>query len=42
MADYAKALWAIDPALYDVTVALLDEFGIAPLPEMIGRDALED
>ena len=29
-----------EPALYDVTVAVLDEFGIAPLPEMIGKDAL--
>lgn len=28
------------PALYDLTVAVLDEFGIAPLPEMIGRDCL--
>ena len=30
------------PALYDVTVAVLDEFGLAPLPEMIGDDAIED
>ncbi len=30
------------PALYDVTVAVLDEFGLAPLPEMIGEDAIED
>ena len=30
-----------NPALYDLTVALLDEFGVAPLPEMIGEDALE-
>ena len=30
-----------EPALYDVTVAVLDEFGVAPLPEMIGEDALE-
>lgn len=29
------------PALYDLTVAVLDEFGVAPLPEMIGQDALE-
>ena len=28
------------PALYDLTVAVLDEFGVAPLPEMIGTDAL--
>lgn len=30
-----------NPALYDLTVAVLDEFGVSPLPEMIGRDALE-
>ena len=29
------------PALYDLTVAVLDEFGVSPLPEMIGRDCLE-
>ena len=29
------------PALQDLTVAVLDEFGVAPLPEMIGRDALD-
>ena len=29
------------PALYDLTVAVLDEFGVAPLPEMIGEDALD-
>ena len=28
------------PALYDVTIAVLDEFGVAPSPEMIGADAL--
>jgi len=28
------------PALYDLTVAVLDEFGVAPLPEMIGKDCL--
>lgn len=28
------------PALYDLTVAVLDEFGVAPPPEMIGRDCL--
>jgi predicted AlkP superfamily phosphohydrolase/phosphomutase len=28
------------PALYDVTVSILDEFGIAPLPEMVGHDML--
>jgi predicted AlkP superfamily phosphohydrolase/phosphomutase len=28
------------PALYDLTVAILDEYGIAPLPEMIGKDCL--
>ena len=30
------------PALYDITIAVLDEFGLAPLPEMIGEDAIED
>jgi len=30
-----------NPALYDLTVTVLDEFGVAPLPEMIGADALE-
>ena len=29
-----------DPALYDVTVAVLDEFGLPPQPEMIGEDAI--
>lgn len=29
-----------EPALYDVTVAVLDEFGIPPQPEMIGEDAI--
>jgi predicted AlkP superfamily phosphohydrolase/phosphomutase len=28
------------PALYDLTVAILDEYGIPKLPEMIGRDCL--
>ena len=28
------------PALYDLTVAILDEFGVPPLPEMIGNDCL--
>jgi predicted AlkP superfamily phosphohydrolase/phosphomutase len=28
------------PALYDLTVGVLDEFGVEPLPEMIGRDCL--
>jgi predicted AlkP superfamily phosphohydrolase/phosphomutase len=28
------------PALYDLTVAILDEYGVAKLPEMIGRDCL--
>ncbi|UCF36899.1 MAG: alkaline phosphatase family protein [Acidobacteriota bacterium] len=28
------------PALTDLTVGVLDEFGIAPLPEMIGEDCL--
>ena len=30
-----------EPALYDVTIGLLDEFGVAPLPEMIGEDVFE-
>ena len=29
-----------EPALYDLTVAVLDEYGIAPTPEMIGEDCL--
>ncbi len=29
-----------EPALYDVTVAVLDEFGLPPQPEMIGEDAI--
>lgn len=29
-----------EPALYDLTVAVLDEYGIAPLPEMIGKDCI--
>jgi predicted AlkP superfamily phosphohydrolase/phosphomutase len=28
------------PALYDLTVAVLDEFGVAPLSVMLGRDCL--
>ncbi len=28
------------PALYDLTVAVLDEFGVSPLPGMIGRDCI--
>lgn len=28
------------PALYDLTVAVLNEFGVPPLPEMIGRNCL--
>ena len=30
-----------EPALYDLTVAILDEFAVPPLPEMIGEDALD-
>lgn len=30
------------PALYDLTVGVLDEFGVAPLPEMIGQDCLAE
>jgi hypothetical protein len=26
--------------LTDLTVAVLDEFGVAPLPEMVGQDCL--
>jgi hypothetical protein len=29
------------PSLQDLTAAILDEWGIAPLPGMIGRDCLE-
>ncbi len=29
-----------EPFLYDLTVAVLDEYGIAPLPEMIGSDCI--
>jgi hypothetical protein len=29
-----------DPALYDLTVAVLDEYGLQKSPEMIGRDCL--
>ena len=29
-----------DPALYDLTVAVLDEYGIPKPPEMIGQDCL--
>ena len=29
-----------EPALYDVTIAVLDEFGVPPGPEMIGEDAI--
>jgi predicted AlkP superfamily phosphohydrolase/phosphomutase len=28
------------PSLYDLTVAILDEYGVQKLPEMIGRDCL--
>ncbi len=28
------------PALYDLTVSVLDEFDVPPLPEMIGRDCI--
>ncbi|PIE01555.1 MAG: hypothetical protein CSA81_11535 [Acidobacteria bacterium] len=28
------------PALYDLTVAILDEFGVKPLEQMIGKDCL--
>lgn len=29
-----------DPALYDLTIAVLDEYGIAPLEAMIGEDCI--
>ena len=29
-----------NPALDDLTVTVLDEFGVSPLPEMLGQDAL--
>ncbi|MGH9339931.1 MAG: alkaline phosphatase family protein [Acidobacteriota bacterium] len=29
------------PALYDLTVAVLDEYGVSKLPEMIGQDCLD-
>ena len=29
------------PALYDLTVGVMDEFGVKPLPEMLGKDCLE-
>ena len=29
-----------EPALHDLTVTVLDEFGVAPLPEMIGEDTI--
>jgi hypothetical protein len=28
------------PALSDLTVTVLDEFGVSPLPKMIGEDAI--
>jgi len=30
----------VSPSLIDLTVAILDEYGIKPLPEMIGKDCL--
>jgi len=30
-----------NPTLYDLTVSVLDEYGIAKLPEMIGQDSLD-
>ena len=29
------------PALYDLTVGVMDEFGVKPLPEMLGKDCLK-
>ena len=31
-----------EPALYDLTVAILDEYGIPKTEEMIGEDCLGD
>jgi hypothetical protein len=30
-----------EPALYDLTVAVLNEFGVPPAPQMIGKNCLE-
>ncbi len=35
-----KRITMEEPALYDLTVAILDEYGIAKTPEMIGSDCL--
>ena len=35
-----RELALAEPALYDVTVAVLDEFGVPPGPGMIGEDAI--
>ena len=35
-----KKITLDEPALYDLTVAVLDEYGVAKPPEMIGRDCL--
>lgn len=35
-----KKITLDEPALYDITVSILDEYGIEPLPEMIGKDSI--
>jgi predicted AlkP superfamily phosphohydrolase/phosphomutase len=35
-----KRITLDSPALYDLTVAILDEYGVAKTPEMIGKDCL--
>ena len=37
-----KTITMETPALYDLTVTVLDEFNVKPLTEMVGQDALED
>jgi predicted AlkP superfamily phosphohydrolase/phosphomutase len=37
-----KKITLEQPALYDLTVAILDEYGIPKLKEMIGEDCLDD
>lgn len=35
-----KKITLDSPSLYDLTVTVLDEFGVAPLPEMKGKDCI--
>ena len=37
-----KKITLDEPALYDLTVSVLDEYGIVPLPEMIGKDTIAE